>query len=81
LTRQGRRRYPDQVVEKRDPRGRAYYWLGGGGSEFESLPGTDFDAVRQGYVSITPLHTDLTNDKSFPTLQRWGGGNFFVESL
>lgn len=72
LTRQGKRRYSDLVVEKLDPRGRKYYWIGGGEVGFHDLPGTDFHAIRQGLISITPLHLDLTNDRSFATLEPWG---------
>ena len=71
LTRQGKRHYSDLVVEKLDPRGRKYYWIGAGEVGFHDLPGTDFHAVHQGLISITPLHLDLTNDKSFAVLRQW----------
>jgi 5'-nucleotidase len=72
LTRQGRRRYSDVVVEKVDPRGRKYYWLGAGELDFQDIEGTDFHAVRRGFVSVTPLHLDLTNNRSFAALSTWG---------
>lgn len=72
LTRQGKRRFSDQIEKKSDPRGRSYYWLGAGQATFEHLEGTDFYAVNQGYVSITPLHLDLTNYHSFAELSAWG---------
>ena len=72
LTRQGRRRYGDVVVEKIDPRGRKYYWLGAGDLDFQDLQGTDFHAVRRGFISVTPLHLDLTNTHSFQKLAGWG---------
>lgn len=71
LTRQGKRRYDDVIVEKRDPRGRAYYWIGGGEMQFEDIPGTDLHAVNQQKVSVTPLHLDLTNYRSFEHLATW----------
>ena len=71
MTRQGKRRYGDVVVENLDPRGRKYYWIGGGELGFENVEGTDFHAVHEGYVSITPLHLDLTNYTSFAGLSRW----------
>lgn len=71
LTRQGKRRYGDLVVEKVDPRGRKYYWIGVGELGFEEAEGTDFSAVHQGYVSVTPLHLDLTNYRSFGALSEW----------
>lgn len=71
LTRQGRRRYGDLVVEKLDPRGRKYYWIGAGDVGFEAIAGTDFHAVQGGCISITPLHLDLTNYRSFAFLKAW----------
>lgn len=72
LTRQGKRRFSDMIEKKSDPRGRNYYWLGAGQVSFENAEGTDFHAVSQGYVSITPLHLDLTNYHSFNELSTWG---------
>jgi 5'-nucleotidase len=68
LTRQGRRRYGNAIVEKSDPRGRKYYWIGSDEFEFEEAEGTDFAAVAAGIVSITPIHLDLTNHGSFGEL-------------
>jgi 5'-nucleotidase len=67
-TRMGRRRYGDAIVEKTDPRGRKYYWIGGEELDFEEEAGTDFYAVRQGKISVTPIHLDLTNYRSFDAL-------------
>jgi 5'-nucleotidase len=61
VTRQGKRRYGDAVVEKTDPRGKKYYWIGGEDPGFIPAEGTDFTAIESGYISITPLHMDLTN--------------------
>ena len=71
LTRQGKRIYEDAVVENRDPRGRAYYWIGAGELNFQNLEGTDFHAVHNGYVSVTPLHLDLTNYAAMDRLRQW----------
>lgn len=71
ITRQGRRRYEDLVVEKTDPRGRKYYWIGGNDLGFENDPGTDCAAVSAGQVSVTPLHLDLTNYGSMDSLRDW----------
>lgn len=68
ITRQGKRRYGDAIVEKDDPRGRKYYWIGGTELDFEDEPGTDFTAIRDGLVSVTPLHLDLTNYEAMRTL-------------
>lgn len=59
-TRLGRRHYEDDVNERRDPRGRPYYWIGGGASGHEDVPGSDCNAVHEGITAITPLHLDLT---------------------
>ena len=68
FTRQGRRRYGNAIVEKADPRGRKYYWIGSDELEFEAADGTDFAAVARGVISITPIHLDLTNYASFEEL-------------
>jgi 5'-nucleotidase len=60
LTRLGRRRYDDDVQERKDPRGRSYYWIGGGAVEQEAQAGSDCDAVRDGLTSVTPIGLDLT---------------------
>jgi 5'-nucleotidase len=69
LTRQGRRRYGDVIVEKVDPRGRKYYWIGGDDLGFVEEEGTDFSAVSRGLISITPIHLDMTNYASFDQLR------------
>ena len=80
LTRQGKRRYADLVVEKLDPRGRKYYWIGGGMASFHDVEGTDFHAVSLGYISVTPLHLDLTNYRSFDALSTWDLGHMPIPS-
>ena len=69
LTRMGKRRYGDAVVEKVDPRGRKYYWIGGEELSFVEEEGTDFSAVSRGSISVTPIHLDLTNYASFDALR------------
>jgi 5'-nucleotidase len=61
LTHQGIRRYPGRIEKRVDPAGRVYYWLGGDVPEDRLEPGSDVEAVSKGYVSITPIHLDLTN--------------------
>jgi 5'-nucleotidase len=70
LTRMGRRRYGDAIVEKVDPRGRKYYWIAGEEVPFVAEEGTDFHAVHQGLISVTPIHLDLTNHRSLDALAR-----------
>jgi 5'-nucleotidase len=57
----GRRFYADDVAERADPRGRPYYWVGGGPAGHEHIDGTDCVAVAHGWNSITPMHLDLTD--------------------
>lgn len=59
VTTLGRRSYYDQVEARTDLRGRAYYWIGGPGSRTELIPGSDGEALSQGYASLTPLTLDL----------------------
>jgi len=75
ITRQGLRVYRDELVERADPRGRPYYWIGGEMPTGVLEPGTDFQAVEDGFVSITPLHLDLTAYGTMDALrERWEGG-------
>ncbi|MCL4805948.1 MAG: 5'/3'-nucleotidase SurE [Anaerolineae bacterium] len=67
VTRQGMRVYRDRLDERRDPRGVPYYWIGGDYPTGVPDNGTDFGALNDGYVSVTPLQLDLTD---FPTAQR-----------
>jgi 5'-nucleotidase len=71
ITRQGRRIYGDVVYEKTDPRNRKYYWIGGNEPSFQREEGTDFDAVAKGYVSITPLHPNLTCHTRLKEMETW----------
>jgi len=66
----GRRLYEDDVAERKDPRGRPYYWVGGGPAGHEHVPGTDCVAIAEGWNSITPMHLDLT-DRSRVTTPPW----------
>jgi 5'-nucleotidase len=71
FTKQGKKIYSDAIVEKVDPRGKKYYWIGGNRIDFEHDEETDLMAVSENYVSITPLHLDLTNYASFKELLTW----------
>ncbi len=65
---QGRRKIGDQLVEKIDPRGVPYYWVGAMRTEDPTRPGTDIAAIANGQISITPLYLDLTHH---PTLRKF----------
>ena len=69
ITTLGQRVYTEGVIERKDPRGRAYYWIGGEPPVWHPGEGTDFEALQQGFVSITPLHLDLTHHQSIPRLK------------
>ena len=71
ITHQGKRVFQDAVVEKLDPRGKKYYWIGGGDQGFQEIAGTDFHAVANHYISITPLCVDLTNRAAIQELEGW----------
>ncbi len=71
VTRQGKRVFGDVVLEKTDPRGRKYYWIGGDMLRWEGGEDTDFAAINKGYISITPVHLDMTNYASISELQYW----------
>jgi len=71
ITSQGKRSYEGTIVDKVDPRGRNYYWIGTADQSFRDIPGSDYHAVSRGHVSITPLHIDLTNYASIELLKGW----------
>lgn len=60
VTRQGVRRYPAKLDKRVDPMGRNYYWLGGDDPVDDPTEGTDVEAIRSQYISVTPVHLDLT---------------------
>ncbi len=71
VTRQGLRVYRDLLVEREDPRGRPYYWIGGEAPTGVPEEGTDFGALADRYVSVTPLQLDLTAYQILKEMRRW----------
>jgi 5'-nucleotidase len=71
VTRQGLRVYRDALVSRVDPRGRPYYWIGGEFPTGIPADGTDYGAIKAGYVSITPLQLDLTARDTLEELKTW----------
>ncbi len=71
VTTLGKRAYSDPVVVDKDPHGKTYYWIGGGEAVWEGPEGSDYLAVERGYISITPVHLDLTNHRVIPDLEKW----------
>ena len=81
FVRLGRRTYGNEVVEKTDPRGRRYYWIGGeGGATNEDIPGSDCNvAMKDRLVSVTPLHLDSTHAAVLGELRNWTVPGFVKE--
>ncbi len=73
-TRLGRRHKAEPAIPLEDPRGRPLFWIGPAGSEQDAGPGTDFHAVAQGYVSITPVEVDMTRYDAIEPLGQWLAG-------
>ena len=72
ITTIGKRSYTAAVIEKMDPRGRAYYWIGGDEQAHEDVPGSDCNAVfDQRRIAVTPLHLDLTQRSLVEELRGW----------
>jgi len=73
-TRLGNRHRSESAIFAQDPRGRAVYWIGPAGAGQDAGNGTDFDAVAQGFVSVTPLQIDLTRHQALPVIEKWLDG-------
>jgi len=71
VTRLGRRVYSDSLVRREDPGGREYFWIGGGVSSWSGGDDSDFRAVEANYISITPMHLDLTNHRLINEVEAW----------
>ncbi|HWS70812.1 MAG TPA: 5'/3'-nucleotidase SurE [Thermoanaerobaculia bacterium] len=69
ITKLGKRVYTEGVIERLDPRGRKYYWIGGEQPTWHPGSDTDFEAVQAGFISLTPLHLDLTHHESIARLR------------
>jgi 5'-nucleotidase len=70
-TRLGHRHRAEPCIAQEDPRGRRIWWIGPPGPEQDAGPGTDFHAVRNGYVAITPIHVDLTRYQALEKVASW----------
>jgi 5'-nucleotidase len=71
VTSLGRRRYADSITRALDPSGKEYFWIGGGVANWTGTDDSDFQAVRDGFVSVTPLHLDLTNYQLLEEIRGW----------
>lgn len=72
VTTLGRRAYVGSLTRAADPNGREYFWIGGGESRWWGREQSDFRAIHDGYISVTPLHLDLTNYRLLEDIGRWG---------
>lgn len=72
ITRQGTRTYRAAAIERLDPSGQPYFWIAGADTTPSQEPDGDHAAIREGYVSITPLHADMTHEPSRSVLAAWG---------
>ncbi len=70
-TRLGNRHKAEPVIKSEDPRGKPIYWVGSAGPELDAGPGTDFHAIKNGYVSVSPMHLDLTHYKAMQDVAEW----------
>jgi 5'/3'-nucleotidase len=71
ITQQGRRVYTGSVLARIDPRGKKYYWIGGEMENWIKDPAADHEAVRKGYISVTPLMLDLTDHGYLDKIKGW----------
>ena len=71
VTSLGERRYSESLTRSRDPSGKEYYWIGGGAREWKGDGDSDFRAIHEGYISVTPLHLDLTNYSLLEEIRGW----------
>jgi 5'-nucleotidase len=71
VTSLGKRRYSDSLTRAEDPGGREYFWIGGGVTAWTGAPDSDFKAIEDGYISVTPLHLDLTNYDLLEEVRGW----------
>ena len=73
VCRLGKRHKAEPVIRTTNPRGETVYWVGPAGAAQDNGPGTDFHAVSEGYVSITPLRLDLTHTDQLDAVRNWLG--------
>ena len=71
VTRLGKRVYQDELIQRVDPRGIPYYWIGGPPPSGLAVPGTDFHAIVNRRIAVTPIHLDLTGRRLLRRLRTW----------
>jgi 5'-nucleotidase len=76
VTKQGFKDARPVITEHTDPRGKLYYWIGEERNGFRAEGGTDFEAIDEGYVSVTPMRSDLTDHRAIEVLKAWNKSDF-----
>ncbi len=71
ITHQGKSLYENIITERVDPRGEKYFWIGGDGTSYADIPGSDADAVNNNVASITPINTDMTDYSALEIIKKW----------
>ena len=71
VTSLGQRRYSDSITKALDPKGKEYFWIGGEISAWTGADDADYRAVKEGCISVTPLHLDLTNYRLLEEIRGW----------
>jgi len=71
ITHQGKSLYENIITERIDPRGEKYFWIGGDGTSYADIPGSDANAIRSNMASITPINTDMTDYSAIKDLEKW----------
>ena len=71
ITEVGHRKYQDFVKEQKDPRGRKIYWIGGAAPEWDKTGNTDFKAISENFISITPVTPSFYRKDSYPKMEKW----------
>jgi 5'-nucleotidase len=71
VTRLGKRHRSEPCIKQTDPRGKTIWWIGPAGDVDDAGPGTDFHAVRRGFISVTPIHVDLTRFQALEKVSSW----------
>ena len=74
VTNLGSRVFSEEIARMKDPWGRDIYWIGGGHTTWSGGADSDFHAIRDGYISVTPLHVDMTNYKLIEVVRSWSLG-------
>ena len=71
FTKLGSRRYKSTLVRNLDPRGKVYFWIGGEKIDFDQVEGTDSNAIRNRFISVSPIQLNITDDQQLKDMKTW----------